>query len=154
MKTTRDEIEMILALLEQTPQRIAKALVSSQGDVYFTPDQKTWSVHEVLVHLRACADVWGQNIEKMLLRNKPILAEIHPHAQARNANYKEQDFVNSLRIFVEQRENLLQKLKNLHFEDWSRSAMIGGRRHTVFSQARRMAMHEPAYCEQIENLLK
>ena len=38
--------------------------------------------------------------------------------------------------------------------DWSRGAMIKDRRHTVFSQARRMALHEVTHCEQIEGLVK
>jgi hypothetical protein len=32
--------------------------------------------------------------------------------------------------------------------------MIGGRIHTVFTQARRIAKHEAQHCGQIEELLK
>jgi hypothetical protein len=38
----------------------------------------------------------------------------------------------------------------LDFADWSRDAEIKDRPHTVFNQARRLAMHEAAHCEQIE----
>jgi hypothetical protein len=36
--------------------------------------------------------------------------------------------------------------------EWSRGAMIRKRRHTIFSQARRMALHEVTHNEQIEAL--
>jgi len=45
-------------------------------------------------------------------------------------------------------------LKRLSVEDWSRAAIIKGREHTVFTQVRRMAMHENVHCEQIESLLQ
>jgi len=153
MKVTRNEIENVLALLERPPQRITSALMNTQKDVYFKPNQKEWSAHETLMHLRVCADVWGDTIHAMLTQDKPVIAEIHPNVQLKNGNYREQEFVTSFRVFADQREKLLQTLKNIHFEDWSRSAMIGGRQHTVFSQARRMALHEDEHCAQIEELL-
>lgn len=153
MKITRDEIEKIMQMLEETPQSISSVLMTTQKDVYFKPNQKDWSAHEVLMHLRACTDVWSETIHEMLSKDKPVLAEIHPAVQLKNGNYKEQEFVASLRIFIDQREKLLQKLKDLRFEDWSRGGMIGGRGHTVFSQTRRMALHEQEHCRQIEELL-
>jgi len=42
----------------------------------------------------------------------------------------------------------------LPFEAWERSAIIFERKHTIFTQTRRMAKHEMAHLEQIENLLK
>ena len=46
-----------------------------------------------------------------------------------------------------------QTLYDLEFADWSRGAMIKDRRHTIFSQAWRMALHEVTHNEQIEALL-
>ena len=53
-----------------------------------------------------------------------------------------------------QRKNLLNVLNNLSFEDWSCAAIIKHREHTVFSETRRMALHEDVHCQQIEELLK
>ncbi len=153
MNITRDEIEKVLRILEETSQRISSALMTTQKDVYSKPNQKSWSAHEVLMHLRACADVWSDTMREMLAHDKPTLAEIHPAVQLKNGNYKEQEFVTSLRIFIEGRESFLKWLKELRFEDWARGGTIGGRGHTVFSQARRMALHEEEHCRQIEELL-
>ena len=153
MKVTRAEIEKTLTLLEQTPLRISATLMNAQKDVYFKPNPKAWSAHEILMHMRSCADTWGETIREMLEHNRPTLAEIHPNARLKQGHYKEEEFVMSLRVFIDGRERLLAVLKELRFEDWSRGAIIGGREHTVFSQARRIALHEDEHCGQIENLL-
>ncbi len=153
MKITRNEVEEILVLLEETPQRIMAALADSKKDVYFKPNPKTWSVNEIFMHLRSCADVWGDTIDAMLVKDKPTLAEIHPNMQLKKGNYKDEEFVTSLRVFMEQREKFVRMLRAVYFEDWSRGAMIGGHPHTIFSQARRMAKHESGHCGEIEALL-
>ena len=51
-----------------------------------------------------------------------------------------------------QRTNLMRVLRGLGPEAWERGAIIFERRHTVFSQARRMAKHEAEHCEQLDTL--
>jgi hypothetical protein len=45
-------------------------------------------------------------------------------------------------------------LQVLPFEAWERSALIFERRHTVFTQIRRLAKHELEHTAQIEDLLQ
>ena len=55
--------ERVLTLLAATPQRIAALtadLTPEELQTRPTPDE--WSANEVLAHLRACADVWGNYI--------------------------------------------------------------------------------------------
>ena len=84
----------------------------------------------------------------------PALPEVHPRQWIRGTNYPKLAFNDSFQTFTNQRETLLITLRKLSFDEWSRGAMIGGRKHTVCSQARRMAKHENEHCEQIEELLK
>jgi len=107
-----------------------------------------------MVHLRACADVWGTSIQKMLAEDTPILPNIHPRKWMIQAGFHKLEFHESLKTYSVERKELLKTLTKLPFEDWSRGAMIGGRIHTVFTQARRIAKHETLHCEQIEKLLK
>jgi hypothetical protein len=53
-------IEQVLTLLAQTPPRIA-ALTDglAPAQLHTCPSQGEWSANEVLAHLRACADMWG-----------------------------------------------------------------------------------------------
>ena len=155
MNITPDEIERYLNLLSDTSRRLTK---TTQGfdDVrlQYKIDKKVWSVNDILAHLRSCADVWGGNIEAMLAEDRPTLPYRHPRQWIKKTNYSVLIFHESFQAFRMQRRNLLNVLNNLSFEDWSRAAMIKHREHTVFSQARRMALHEDVHCQQIEELLK
>lgn len=63
------------------------------------------------------------------------------------------DFGPSLQAFSLKRQELLHVLRDLPEERWARTAVIGGRTHSVFSQVRRLALHEVGHCEQMESVL-
>jgi hypothetical protein len=90
----------------------------------------------------------------MLAENEPEFSDINEWKWAKVTRYAEVPFAESFQAFSLQRANLLRVLKGLPFEAWERSAIIFGRKHTVFTQTRRMAKHEGEHCEQIETLLK
>ena len=155
MNITPDEIEKYLGLLSNTSRRIMKA---TQGfddlRLQYKIDKKAWSVNDILAHLRSCADVWGGSIEAMLAQVTPTLPYRHPRQWIKKTNYPDLMFQESFQAFLMQRNNLLNVLNNLSIEDWSRAAIIKHREHTVFSETRRMALHEDIHCQQIEELLK
>jgi hypothetical protein len=155
MNIIPDEIKIYLSLLSNTSRRLMKA---TQGfdDVrlQYKIDKKAWSVNDNLAHLRSCADVWGGSIEAMLVEDTPTLPYRHPRQWIKKTNYPDLLFYESFQAFRMQRKKLLKILKNLTFEDWSRAAIIKHREHTVFSETRRMALHEDVHCQQIEELLK
>jgi hypothetical protein len=151
MKITQENIDEVLQLLAETPERItAVAQTLTPEQLHAKPDPKTWSINDILAHLRACVDVWVKDIDAMLAQDSPTLRHISPRTYLLKTNYPALDFEPSFQLFIEQRKALLEKLNGLDFADWSRDAEIKGRQHTVFSQARRLAMHEAAHCEQIE----
>jgi len=149
------EIATYLALLAETPPRLlaitAKAPAASLLRV---PASKVWSPVEHVAHLRGCADVWGETMRAMLAEAEPDLVRVDPRQQAKSAGYARLPFAVSLAAFKRQRAELLRMLKPLPFEDWNRGALIGKNRHTVFSQARRLALHEQQHCEQVADYLK
>ncbi len=155
MKVTLLEIVKYLKLLEETPRRI---LALSKGIdetlLQFKSDGKRWSANDILAHLRSCADVWSDSIYRMLTEENPTVPDHHPRQWIKKTSYPTLPFHESFQAFAAQRKKLLTVMKKLSFEDWSRSALIGERRHTVFSQARRTAKHEQEHCGQIESLLK
>jgi len=155
MKAAPTEIEIYLRLLAETPRRLTKATKSfDENRLKLRTAKEMWSVNDILAHLRACVDVWGDSIERMLSEENTTVPYRHPRQWIKKTNYRELVFDDSLKTFIIQRKKLLKVLKRLSFEEWSRSAMIKGREHTVFIQVRRMAMHENVHCEQIEELLK
>src|SRR5258706_1414633 len=155
MKALLPEIETYLKLLETTPHRLTKITKSvAEMRLQQKTEKEIWSVNDILAHLRACADVWGDSIERMVVEENPTVPYRHPRQWIKKTNYPELPFHESLQAFTAQRKKLLKVLKQLSFKDWSRAATIKGLEHTVFTQVRRMATHENVHCEQIERLLQ
>lgn len=154
MKATPKEIQNYLRLLEETPQRISIVTCGvDESRLQFKADKKSWSVNDILAHLRSCSDLWSHSIYAMLAENEPVFSDISERKWAKVTRYAELPFAESFQAFSLQRENLLHVLRVLPFESWERSALINERKPTVFSQARRMARHETEHCQQIEELL-
>ena len=116
--------------------------------------QKSWSVHDILAHLRSCADLWTYSIYAMLAEKEPSFSDINERKWAKVTHYAEMPFNQSFQAYSLQRESLVRVLKDLPFDSWERSAMIFERRHTVFIQMRRMAKHEIEHLEQIEAIVR
>jgi DinB superfamily len=155
MIATPSEIEKYLGIISETPLRIGQASKGlDEARLQFKPEDKSWSANDILAHLRSCADLWTHSIYAMLAENNPEFSDINERKWAKVTRYAELSFSESFQAFSSQRENLLRVLKALPFESWERSAIIFGRKHTVFTQTRRLAKHEGEHCEQIENLLK
>jgi hypothetical protein len=155
MKATRFEVEEYLNLLVETPRRITQAANRlAETRLQARTKEQPWSANDILAHLRSCADVWGDSMEAMLAEHNPTIPYRHPRQWIKKTDYPQLAFRESFKAFVLQRKKLLRLLKDLSFEDWSRAGIIKGREHTVFTQVRRMALHEQSHCEQIESLLQ
>ena len=154
LDTSPTEIAQVLALLAETPPRLAAITASAPAaSLQRVPASKVWSPVEHVAHLRGCADVWGETMRTMLAEAEPALVRVDPRKQAQSAGYARLPFAESLAAFKRQRAELLRMLMPLPFEAWNRGAMIGTNRHTVFSQARRLALHEQEHCEQVEAIV-
>jgi len=154
LEGTPSEIQKYLALLEENPRCIAAwTFELSEARLSQRPAPGDWSVSEILAHLRACADLWTHSIYAMLAVENPHLPDFDERRWAKAARYTALGFHASFGAYRLERRQLLQVLGELRLEDWSRTALIGGRAHSVFSQARRMAKHEAEHCAQMEDLL-
>lgn len=154
MKVTQTKIEEILSILAETPEWILAACNGLTNDQLLSkPHQKAWSVNEVLAHLRACVDIWEKDIHVMLEEDTPRVRYISPRTYIRRTNYPQLNFWVSFHAFAQERDAFLKVLRGLAFDDWSRDAVIKDRVHTVYSQARRMALHERDHLDQIEAIL-
>lgn len=155
MKATVPEIERYLGIISETPHRIALAAAGvNEARLQSKVDGKAWSANDILAHLRSCADLWTHSMYAMLAENGPVFSDIDERKWAKVTRYAELPFAKSLEAYSLQRENLLRVLMSLPFESWERSAIIFERKHTVFTQTRRMAKHENGHVGQIETLLR
>lgn len=152
-------IEQVLTLLAQTPPRIAAltAGVAGSDQLQTAPVPDEWSANDVLAHLRACADVWGNCIEAIIAEDMPTLRAINPTTWIRKTNYSALEFRQSLGSFAAQRAALLAILEPLPHESWSRAATVRGAgkalERTVLFYAQWMARHERTHIKQIERVV-
>ncbi len=158
MLVTAAEIEEILEALAETPRRLASMTSDLEhARLHTKADADAWSANDILAHLRSCADVWGKSIQAMITQDNPTLRYVSPRTWIRKTDYPHQDFQVSFQVFAGQRDDLLALLKPLALEGWSRAATFTGttrgRDQTVFSYARRIALHERDHLEQLEGVV-
>jgi hypothetical protein len=152
-------IEQILTILAGSPSRVATLTDGLEPSQLHTPlNPGEWSVNDVLAHLRACNEVWGNNILRIISEDRPTWKGINPRAWMKKTDYLEQEFKPALLAFTTQRLNLLAVLEPLPPESWSRTAtvidMIGKHlERTVLSYADALARHERTHVKQIERIV-
>ena len=151
-------VEQVLALLAETPPRLAALTVGlTSGQLHAALGQEEWSANDVLAHLRACADVWGDYIRAIVAEERPTLRAVSPRTWIKKTDYPALEFRSSLDAFTAQRANLLVFLRPLPSEDWSRTATLKGagkaREQTAFSYAEALARHEQPHIKQIEEIV-
>lgn len=150
--------EQILTMLAAAPRRIA-ALTAGlpSAQLRTTPAPEEWSANDVLAHLRACADRWGDCIAAILAEDTPTLRAINPTAWTGKTGYREQEFSPSLHSFTVQRTALLAGLTPLVAAGWARTATVTGAGRplvrSVHSYAQWLAIHERPHLKQIERLV-
>lgn len=112
--------------MEETPRRMGWASNGlTVARLHSRPDKKPWSAGDILAHLRSCTDMWGGSVTAMLAQEDPTFPDVQPRQWIKQTDYPKIDFHKSLKAFPGQREELLRTMKNLSFEEWLRSAMIG-----------------------------
>lgn len=152
------EIGEVVHTLQVTPTAI-KQLVRGCSDqqLHRAPVKDAWSAHEIVAHLRACAEVWGRSIKRMLADDDPTIRYVSPRGWIKKTDFLEQSFSNSLQSFSSERAALLDVLKPLDARDWLRSATFTGttlgRHMTVLQYAKRIADHEVGHLEQIQRTI-
>ncbi len=151
-------IEQVLALLAAAPPRIAALTAGlAPAQLHIPPNPAEWSANDVLAHLRACADVWGNCILTILTQDKPTLRAVNPRTWIKETDYGEQEFQSSLRAFAAQRTELLSVLEPLTRAGWSRTALVTGAgkplERTVLFYGQWLAKHERPHLKQIEHIV-
>jgi hypothetical protein len=151
-------IEQVLTLLVGMPPRL-EALTAglTAAQLQTAPNEDEWSANDVLAHLRACADVWGGCIAAMIAEDMPTLRAVNPRTWIKQTDYRDQEFLPSLRAFAVQRAELLSVLEPLPPEGWSRAATVTGAgkalERTVLFYARWLAGHERPHVKQIARIV-
>jgi len=153
----RFTVEEILGIMSEAPGRLAELTADvPPARLKDPPKAGEWSALEVLGHLRACADVWGDSIATMLAEDHPTIAAGNPRAWIEETDYLDLEFAPSLRAFARQRKELLGVLDGLQPEDWERAATIVASSRlekNVHSFGDRFARHDLTHIDQIRRIV-
>lgn len=151
-------VEQVLDQLHATPAQLRAATRGVPSELLRTspgPDQ--WSANDVLAHLRACSDKWGDCATRIVQEDRPQLRGTEPRVWITKTDYPDLEFAPSLRAFVRQRTALLVVLDELRPGDWRRTGtLVGAGRPvdlTAHSYAERLARHERPHVRQIAEVL-
>ena len=152
------ETHETLTVLVDTPKRIADiARGRTDRQLHRKPAPDAWSARDIVAHLRACAEVWGRSIDRMLTEDHPTIRYVSPRGWIRRTDYLERSFRDSLREFSHARAGLIETLSALDATGWSRRATFTGttlgRDATVLSYAKRIADHEVGHLDQLRRTL-
>lgn len=160
MEPVSETTSRILELLTHAPLRIKEATRGLQTtQLHLRSDVDPWSVSDILAHLRACSDVWGDSICAMIVQDNPTLRYVSPRSRMRKSSYLEQDFDVALESFTQERQRLVMALADLDEAGWARRSVFIGtsprqRDQTVLSLSVRIVNHEQPHLDQIESLLR
>ena len=153
------EIRAVLTALSDTPKQIVRlSRGCSEQQLHRKPEADAWSAREIVAHLRACAEVWGKSIERMLAEEHPTIRYVSPRGWIKKTDYVQQSFRDSLTVLSRGRVTLVEALSGLDAIDWSRGATFTattlGREASVLSYSKRIADHEAKHLSQLQRTLK
>jgi hypothetical protein len=147
----------LVRCLSETAARVeavGKGLSAAQ--LLVSPAPGGWSPNQILWHLRAQADVYGEHISRILDEDTPRWRHVSPRARMKKARYDQLPFDQSFAAFARQRAGLVALLEGIPPEAWQRFALVRVEqresRLTLHERVRGMAMHEQIHCAQIEEV--
>jgi hypothetical protein len=149
----------LLRSLAETMARIEGVVRQlSAAQLGTSPAPGGWSPNEILCHVRATADVYGEHVSRILNEETPRWRHVSPRARMKKARYDQVPFAESFAAFARQRADLLAVLEGLAPEAWQRLALVnvphreGEWRLTLHERIRGMAQHEEIHCAQMEDV--
>jgi hypothetical protein len=154
------QTDEIVTILAAGPGKIRAAVATlTDEELAERLEPEEWSPNEILAHLRACQDVWGDSrIARMLAEDHPTMRAVNPRTWLEQADYRELPFRRSLEAFAAQRDAFLRVIGELSPEQWMRAGTFTGggrpREYTVQTEADGLARHERSHIRQIERLCR
>lgn len=152
-------IDEIMDILRTTVPRLAELTEGVAPARLHTAPDDGWSVNDVLAHLRACHDVLGGSVLRILREEHPAWKGMNPRAWIKQTDYPQWEFGSAFGAFRAQRAELLEVLEQLAPDDWERTATVTGMIGDVYERPARyyagwMARHEHGHVKHLARILK
>jgi hypothetical protein len=152
-------IEQLLIILAEQPERLAALTADLTPEALrAAPRPGAWSQVDILAHMRACADVAGEAMRRIVAEDNPAFRAVNPRAWAEEAGYRAQEFRPLLQAFSRHRAELVTILRALPPEAWARAGQVKGagpaKTRTVDFYAAWMVRHEAQHVTEVRRMVK
>jgi hypothetical protein len=150
-----DNTTAVIDALERAPGIVIPLVREVPSDVLKRrPAPRKWSAHEHACHLAHVHQLFFDRLDLMLASPAPVITPYNPGESDADDLLLRMDLDDSLRHFAEDRRRLIERLRGLSREKWSRTAEHGEYRHySVFIMFRHLALHDFFHAYRIEELL-
>jgi hypothetical protein len=148
-------VSAVIDALERAPQ-IILPLVHEVPSPILTrrPAPRKWSAHEHACHLAVVHQLFFNRLEQMLREPNPVITPYLPDQADPDDRLLQMDLNRSLDQYVSDRKRLVERIRRLTPEDWTRTADHGEySRYSVLIMFRHLALHDFLHAYRIEELL-
>lgn len=149
-------VEEITTSLAETPRRIAELTKGLPAAQLYEPALGRWSINDHLAHLRACHDMFGGSMLRIIREDHPSFTAMNPHTWIKQTDYPKWKFKPALAEFTRQRAELLKAIRRLPPKGWRRTATVkvwmAKYERTVRYYGEWMATHERAHWKSIKRI--
>lgn len=154
---TAENIKEVLRLLVDSPIKIetlSKGL--SEEQLHRPLGSGERSFLETVTHLINCEAITAESVYLALLRDEPLVSDIHPERDlGKLLHFEQLPFSDLLAYFKFRRKVLLRVLESLTEKKWSRCIREEKkqRKETIYWLARGQALHETEHLSDLEKKL-
>lgn len=118
------------------------------------PAPGEWSIHENACHLAEVHPLFFRRLDLMLSETNPAIKSYDSGRDDSDDALLKLDLADAPRRFEEDRGRLIARLRQLHPEDWMRTAQDDEyNSYSVFTMFRHLALHDFHHAYRIEKLL-
>lgn len=149
-----------MAILPETPGRLSSLTDGlTDAQLHAAPEPGAWSVNDVLAHLRACNDVLGGNVRRILDEDGPAWRGMSPRTWQARSGYHDWTFREAFEAFTAQRAKLLAALDGVPPSAWEeRTATVSVPPNKTFHYSARyygswLASHERAHLRTLPHII-
>jgi len=147
--------EQLIAALERAPGIVIP--LARQADpaiVKRRPPSGKWSIHEHACHLAEVHPLFFRRLDLMLSEDNPTIRSYDPGRDDPQDALLQIDLDSALRRFKHDRDRLVERLRQLRPQDWTRTARHEEyNSYSVFTMFRHLALHDFFHAYRIEELL-
>ena len=136
--------DLVIPLVREVPPVLLKR----------RPSPHKWSAHEHACHLSRVDRLYLDRLDQILSNPRPVITPYDPGRDEAADVFLRMDLELSLQRYLEDRRELVGRLRSLPSADWERTAEHGEYSHySVLIMFRHVALHDLFHAYRIEELL-